>query len=224
MAKKHTVQEFDVALDELSGLVRQMGELVLPTLEAAIQALIAHDHRLAAESMSAEPEVDALQARVRDRVVQLLTRQQPLAADLREVLVAERIARNLERIGDHTYNIARRSRLLPRRPPPAAAADIRWLSRQVGAQLREVLEAYRTREPRRVEETWAQDEVLDAQYRQAFENLLKEAERHPSQLGGLAHLMFVAKSLERIGDHATNIAEEVSFMITGIPVTRQRTR
>lgn len=206
----------------LSGEVCQMGETVMAQLERAVRALLDKDRALAEQVIAADSTVDEFQRHIDSLVLQTLSRQQPVAQDLRLILAAQRIAIDLERAGDHARSIARRALVLHGRMSSSAIAQIGWLARRVRKLLADALDAYDRRDSAKAQQVWVSDVDLDIIYADFFQNLLIEMQRDIANIVGCTHLLFVAKSLERAGDHATNIAESVSFMVSGMPVDQPR--
>jgi phosphate transport system protein len=222
MSGDHTRRPLDESLRRLSDDVCQMGEAVMAQLERAVRALLDKDRDLAEQVIAADSAVDEFQRRIDALVLQTLSRQQPVAQDLRLILAVQRIAIDLERAGDHARSIARRALALHGRMSSTAVAQIGWLARRVRMLLSEALDAYRTRDRAKAEQVWASDVDLDIIYADFFQNLLIEMQRDIANIVGCTHLLFVAKSLERAGDHATNIAESVTFMVSGTPMEQPR--
>jgi phosphate transport system protein len=159
--------------------------------------------------------VDRIQQTVEDQALKMLALRQPMAMDLRTTLAALKIANELERIGDLAKNIAKRALVLNREPPIKLAQSLARMGRQALAQLKTVLDAYSDRNAEAAKAVWRQDEEIDELYNSLFRELLTYMMEDPRTIGLCTHLLFIAKNIERAGDHATNIAETVYHMVTG---------
>ena len=216
MSDAHIVKAFDQGLRELEGDIIRMGHLAADELESALFALRKRNAELAEETIVRDREVDALRQRVEDQAIQLIARFQPLANDLRTVVAALRIANDLERIGDLAKNIARRViTLAQEKPPKPLKKGLKRMGKLVLAQVRGVLEAYENRDAALAVEIWRNDEDVDEAYNALFRELLTYMMEDPRLISLCAHLLFGARNLERIGDHVTNIAESVHYIVTG---------
>ncbi|MBM3643318.1 MAG: phosphate signaling complex protein PhoU [Alphaproteobacteria bacterium] len=216
MASEHTVRRFDQDLDQLSATISEMGGLAEVQIADALRALRDRDGALAERVISTDPKIDALDARVQDQTVQLLALRQPMAVDLRVVLSSIKIAAALERIADYAKNTAKRSLVLrDASVPPAAIAGIDRLGRPVQAALKDVLDAFANGDVDKARAVWERDEEIDQSYTALFRELLTYMMEDPRSITGCTHLLFMAKNIERAGDHITNIAELVSFRRTG---------
>ncbi|MDT0616976.1 phosphate signaling complex protein PhoU [Salinisphaera sp. P385] len=222
MAQNHTFKGFDEALDSLRADIRGMGEKALVAVDAAVAALAAHDRAGAEAVIAGDRDIDLMQFGVDDALLHALTEHAAVAGDLREILVAGRMAADLERIGDHAGSIAKRVLLLRGPLEPASLFQIRRLYDRARELLTGVMAAYVRRDSEAARELWASDAALDGLYRQLFESLMDDRHAGGHDATVATHLMFVAKSVERIGDHATNIAEEIVFLTTGERVTDPR--
>ncbi|MBI1340385.1 phosphate signaling complex protein PhoU [bacterium] len=218
----HTVRSFSAELEELSGDIARMGGLAEDLLSDAIQATVSRDAALAETVVVRDALVDALQVEVERKILRLLALRQPLARDLREVIAALKIAAELERIGDLAKNIAKRAKLIDLMEPGPALKGLSRMGRLVNAQLKRVLDAYSAMETAAAAKVWTRDEEVDEHYMSLFRELLTYMMEDPRTISGCAHLLFVAKNLERIGDHCTNIAEEIHFLVTGETLTTER--
>ena len=212
---EHIVKSFTEQLDALSNGVAQMGGLVEAQLANAIEAIAKRDAGLAELAISSDERVDKLQQTVEEQALKVLALRQPMAVDLRATLAAIKIASELERIGDYAKNIGKRALVLNREPPIRLTQSLARMGRQALAQLKSVLDAYSDRDPDAAKSVWRQDEEIDELYNSLFRELLTYMMEDPRTIGLCTHLLFVAKNLERAGDHATNIAETVYHMATG---------
>jgi phosphate transport system protein len=220
--RDHIVKSYDEELQRLTGEIRRMGEIALDQLDAAIDAVMQRDSDAAIQVVHNDAAIDALEQEVSHDVVRLLALRQPMARDLREILAALRIAADIERIGDHAANVAKRSMVLNQSAPVQLANALPRLARLAEALVREVLAAYGSDDADRALAAWARDEELDEQYTSLFRELLTYMMEDPRNITPCTHLLFMAKNLERIGDHATNIAENVYFLVHGTQITQTR--
>ena len=212
---EHIVKSYDEELDRLTGEILRMGDLALNELEAAINAAMERDSETAQSIVDSDQEVDKLELEVSHDVIRLLALRQPMAGDLREVLAALRIASDIERIGDYAANVAKRAIALNRVERVRPVFSLPRLGKLAGDILGEVLLAYRDRDADRALLAWARDEELDGLYTGMFRELLTYMMEDPRTITACTHLLFMAKNLERVGDHATNIAENIWFQEYG---------
>lgn len=219
---EHTVRSFSADLDELSGDISRMGGLAEDVLSDAIQAISTRDSRLADSVVLRDPQIDALQVDVERKILKILALRQPLAKDLRMTVSAMKIASELERIGDLAKNIAKRAKVIDQLEPENALKGVARMGRLVVAQLKRVLDAYSAMETDAAAKVWTRDEEVDGHYNSLFRELLTYMMEDPRTISACAHLLFVAKNLERVGDHCTNIAEEVHFLVTGDTLGTER--
>jgi phosphate transport system protein len=219
---EHTVRSFSADLEELSVDLARMGGLAEDMLSDAIQAIATRDSALADTVVARDPQIDNLQVEAEKKILRLLALRQPLARDLRQTISALKIAAELERIGDLAKNIAKRAKVLDTVEPTGALKGVARMGRLVTAQLKRVLDAYSALETDAANKVWNRDEEVDEHYQSLFRELLTYMMEDPRTISGCAHLLFVAKNLERIGDHCTNIAEEVHFLVTGEQLPTER--
>jgi phosphate transport system protein len=212
---EHTVKAFTEQLEALAAGIAQMGGLAEAQLAAAIEAIAKRDTARAEDAVGGDKRIDELQADIENRALKLLALRQPMAVDLRETLGAIKIASELERIGDLAKNIAKRAIVLNREPPIRLTTSLARMGRQSQAQLKLVLDAYSDRDAGGAETVWRQDGEIDEMYNSLFRELLTYMMEDPRTIGLCTHLLFVAKNIERTGDHATNIAEVVYHMVKG---------
>jgi len=212
---EHTVKAFTEQLEALAAGIAQMGGLAEAQLAAAIEAIAKRDTTRAEDAVGGDKQIDHLQQGIEDQALKLLALRQPMAVDLRETLGAIKIASELERIGDLAKNIAKRAIVLNREPPIRLTASLARMGRQSQAQLKLVLDAYSDRDAGGAETVWRQDGEIDEMYNSLFRELLTYMMEDPRTIGLCTHLLFVAKNIERTGDHATNIAEVVYHMVKG---------
>jgi phosphate transport system protein len=218
----HIVKSYDDELKRLTGEIQHMGDLALAQLDAAIDAVMERDSNEAMKVVQADGAIDVLEQEVSHDVVRLLALRQPMARDLREILAALRIAADIERIGDYAANVAKRSIVLNQSAPVQLAYALPRLARIAETLVREVLAAYHDYDADRALAAWARDEELDEQYTGLFRELLTYMMEDPRNITPCTHLLFMAKNLERIGDHATNIAENVYFLVHGQQIAQIR--
>lgn len=211
----HIVKSFDTELVRLTGEIVAMGELSVAQLDNAIDALGKRDSRAAQRIVDNDDALDSQERRISDDVLRLLALRQPMARDLREILAALRIASDIERIGDYAANIARRSMTLNLSAPVPLVAGLPALVKVAGDMLRAVLDAYRHRDDAAARVVWERDSELDALYNGLFRELLTHMVENPRSITASSHLLFIAKNIERIGDHATNISENIWFVVRG---------
>ena len=216
--QEHTIRSYDTELARLTAEIVRMGELAAAQIEAAIDVVERRDERAAMRVVDNDDAIDALEQETSHDVVRLLALRSPMARDLREVFAALRIAADIERIGDYAANVAKRSIPLSMTAPVAPARGLRRLSELAAAAVRKVLDAYRTRDAQKAHEVWDEDVRLDEAYSGLFRELLTYMMEDPRSITACTHLLFMAKNIERIGDHATNIAENVWFAVTGEPL------
>ena len=219
---EHIVKSYDDELKRLTGEIQHMGDLALAQLDAAIDAVMERDSSEAMKVVQADGAIDVLEQEVSHDVVRLLALRQPMARDLREILAALRIAADIERIGDYAANVAKRSIVLNQSAPVQLTYALPRLARIAETLVREVLAAYHDYDADRALAAWARDEELDEQYTGLFRELLTYMMEDPRNITPCTHLLFMAKNLERIGDHATNIAENVYFLVHGQQIAQIR--
>ena len=212
---EHIVKSFSEQLDSLSNCVAQMGGLVEAQFADAIEAIARRDAKLAEGAIESDERVDRLQQSVEEQALKVLALRQPMAGDLRATLSAIKIASELERIGDYGKNIGKRALLLNREPPIRLTQSLARMGRQALVQLKSVLDAYSNRDAQAAQNVWLHDEEIDELYNSLFRELLTYMMEDPRTIGLCTHLLFIAKNIERAGDHATNIAETVYHMSTG---------
>jgi phosphate transport system protein len=212
---EHIVKSFTEQLDALSNAVAQMGGIAEAQLANAIEAIAKRDTRLAEAAIGSDERIDRLQQAVEDQSLKVLALRQPMAVDLRTTLAAIKIANELERIGDLAKNIGKRALVLNREPPIRLAQSLARMGRQALTQLKTVLDAYSDRDAEAAKSVWRHDEEIDELYNSLFRELLTYMMEDPRTIGLCTHLLFIAKNIERAGDHATNIAETVHHMVTG---------
>jgi len=223
MMNDHTAKAFDVDLHEITRLVSQMGGLAEKQIADSIETLARRDVEEAIRVVSADKEIDKLQTAIEEKCVLTIARRQPLAVDLRQIVGALRIANDMERIGDLAKNISKRVDSLDSKfEPPSIMRGIEHMATMVLEQLKQVLDSFAARDVEKAMVVWRSDEEIDAMCTSLFRELLTYMMEDPSHITFCLHLMFCAKNIERMGDHATNIAETVYYMVEGHPLADER--
>jgi phosphate transport system protein len=218
----HIVKSFSEQLEGLTVLVAQMGGLAEAQLAAAIEAISRRDSTAAERAVSGDIRTDELQQEIEDRALKLLALRQPMAVDLRDTLAAIKIAAELERIGDLAKNIGKRALVLNREPPIRLTQSLARMGKVALSQLKQVLDAYSSRNAEEAESVWNHDGEIDEAYNSLFRELLTYMMEDPRTIGSSTHLLFIAKNIERSGDHATNIAEVIYHMVSAGHLTTAR--
>lgn len=223
MMNEHTAKAFDSDLQELTRKVSEMGGLAERQVADAIQALTRRDADLASRVVATDPTIDELQHEIEEKAVLTIARRQPMAVDLREIVGTLRVANDLERIGDLAKNIGKRVNALDDGfHPNKLLRGVEHMAALVLAQLKSVLDAYVGRDTVAAVAVWNGDEEIDSLCTSLFRELLTYMMEDPRNITFCIHLMFCAKNIERMGDHATNIAETVHYVIEGRPIGEQR--
>src|SRR5438445_8272872 len=222
MASEHIIKSYDEELRKLSNTITEMGGLAESQLATAIDAVVKRDSELAAIVVEGDAKVDELQRDLDNLAVRLLALRQPMARDLREILAALKIASDLERICDYAANVAKRSIALNQAPPVRPVFALPRMARLAQQLIKDVLDAYVARDADKALIVWARDEELDEMYSGLFRELLTYMMEDARNITASTHLLFMAKNIERIGDHATNIAETVYFLVHGTPLNPPR--
>ncbi len=220
----HTVKAFTEELDGLTQEVARMGGLAETAVNDSLTAVARRDTELAQAVIQRDPKIDAAQREVERRAIKLFALRQPMASDLRVVLTAWRIAGELERVGDLAKNIAKRALVLNQSEPVQLTRSIDRMGKIAAAHLKQVLDAYSNQDVQSAIAVWFEDDNIDAHYNSLFRELLTYMIEDPRTISSCAHLLFIAKNLERIGDHSTNIAEYIHFLVTGEEIATQRPR
>ena len=211
----HTVKAFDDDLGQLRGLVAEMGGRAEAAIHEAIHALIRRDLDAAARIIEEDKRIDAIEADIERQALRLIALRAPMADDLREVLAALKISGVIERMGDYAKNIAKRVPLLSDARNIEPLSILPAMARATSDMVHDVLDAYAARDPDAARAVCDSDRTVDDFYNSLFRALLTYMMENPHNISASAHLLFIAKNLERIGDHATNIAEMVYFAATG---------
>lgn len=212
---EHTVKAFDEDITRLRGLIAAMGGLAEVAVHNAMDALVRGDDALADRIIKDDKKIDALEAEVDKLAVRIIALRAPMADDLREVIAALKIAGVVERIGDYSKAIAKASRVIENRKRFEPLTLLPAMGEIAAEMVHDVLTAYAARDPILAREVIAADEKVDNFYNSIFRNLVSHMVENPSTISTAAQLLFVARNIERIGDHATNVAEMVHFAATG---------
>jgi phosphate transport system protein len=219
----HTAKAFDTDLQEITRKVAEMGGLAERQIADATRALVERDTDLAEHVIAVDPTIDAMQHEIEEKAILTIARRQPMAVDLREIIGAMRVCNDLERVGDHAKHIGKRVVALDLDlHPQKLIRGVDHMASLVLAQIKQVLDAYASHDLATALVVWNGDEEVDALCTSLFRELLTYMMEDPRNITFCMHLMFCAKDIERIGDHATNIAETVYYMIEGRPITDQR--
>ena len=214
MATEHTVKAFDEDITRLRGLIAEMGGLAELALAESMEALVKGSQTLADAVIARDKKIDVLEAEVDQLVVRIIALRAPMADDLREVIASLKISGILERIGDYAKNIAKRVSRIEHRTMFEPLTLIPAMAEIAGEMVHDVLTAYGARDPEAAAEILERDAKVDAFYDSIFRNLVSFMVENPSTITAAAHLLFVARNLERIGDQATNVAEQVYYAVT----------
>jgi phosphate transport system protein len=209
MTTEHTVKSFDEELKRLSDLVAQMGGLAEAQLQAAIESLVSRDAEQAARVVQNDSRIDQLE-------------RQPMAVDLREIVAAIKISSDIERIGDYAANVAKRAIALTQSPPMRPVGGIARMGRLVQQIIKDILDAYGAHDADKAVAAWKRDQEVDDMYNSLFRELLTYMMEDPRNIGPSTHLIFIAKNIERMGDHATNVAEIIHFLVRGEDISEAR--
>ena len=220
---EHTVRAYEEELEGLTAELSRMGGLAEVEVGDAIRAIARRDVALAQAVIGRDARLDEIEVDIERRAIRLIALRQPVADDLRRTVAALKISMNLERCGDLAKNIAKRALVIaeddPINPP---IRSIERMGELVAGRLKDVLDAFAARDIDRAKAVWQRDQEVDEHYDSIFRELLTYMMADPRTIASCAHLLFVAKNLERIGDHATNIAELIQYEVTGESITDQR--
>jgi phosphate transport system protein len=218
----HIVTRYDQELTKLRDLVTEMGGRVENQVALATQAVVEQDNVAATRAVEQDPAVDALEREVEQFVIRMLALRQPMAADLRQIVAALKFTSGLERIGDYAANVAKRSIVLSQFSLPFSLSGISNMARLVQGNLKTIIDAIGDNDPIRAMEVWRSDAAIDDIYNALFRELVTYMMEDPRNITPCTHLLFIAKNLERIGDHATNMAETLHYAVTGQTVEEKR--
>jgi len=222
MEEKHIVRAYDKDLARLGSLVAEMGGRVEAQLGAAIEAVVRRDSAPAEQAIEDDARVDTLEREVEDQAIRLLALRQPMALDLRAAVAALKISHILERIGDYAANVAKRATVLNRLPPLAPAKAVARMGPPVRQMIKDALDAYADRDADKALAVWRRDAEVDELYDSLFREILTYMMEDARNITPGTHLLFMAKNIERIGDHATNVAEIVHYLARGAAIEAPR--
>ncbi|HEX3952616.1 MAG TPA: phosphate signaling complex protein PhoU [Stellaceae bacterium] len=219
---EHIIKSYDEELGRLSNMIVEMGGLAENQLAAAIDAVVKRDSELAVLVIEGDEKVDRLERDLDNLAVRLLALRQPMAGDLRRIVAALKIGSDLERICDYAANVAKRSIALAQSPPIQPVHALPRMARLALLLVKDVIDAYVENDAGKAIAVWNRDEELDEMYASLFREFLTYMMEDPRNIGSCTHLLFMAKNIERIGDHATNIAENLYYMVNGTPLDQVR--
>ena len=220
---EHIVKSYDQELGLLDKKIAQMGGLVERLLAQGFDALEKRDPQLAEAAAASDRAIDVLERDIQELTILMIARRQPMANDLRHVMTVLKIAGDLERIGDLGKNIAKRALAVSgENHPKPLMTGLRHMVELALSQLKDVLDAYAERDADKADAVWRHDERIDAMYNSLFRELLTYMMEDPRNIGLCTHLLFAAKNIERIGDHSTNIAENVHYLVHGVAIGDDR--
>ena len=222
MSSEHIIKRYDEELRRLNNTITEMGGLAESQLAGAIEAVVKRDSDLAATIIAGDARVDQLERDLNNLVLRLLALRQPMARDLREIFAALKIASDLERICDYAANVAKRAIALNQLPPIRPVHGLPRMAHLAQLLVKDVIDAYVARDADKAYAVWVRDEELDEMYSSLFRELLTYMMEDPRNIGASTHLLFMAKNIERIGDHATNIAEDLYYLVHGRPLEEVR--
>lgn len=222
VGETHIVKSYDDELKKLQDALSRMGGMAEVQLRQAIEALETRDSDLASKVMSEDDKIDECEFFINEQTVRLLALRAPVADDLRLVITALKVAGDLERIADHAANAAKRSLVLNQMPPVAPMRSLVRMGKLVQSLLAEVLSAFLSHDAERALAARSRDQEVDDLYSSLFREILTYMMEDPRTITACSHLMFIAKNIERMGDHATNIAEMSYFLVTGRSLNDQR--
>jgi phosphate transport system protein len=211
----HTVKAYDDELKRLSGDILRMGGLAETQLVSAISALAKRDRTLADAVIAGDKEIDKIENDVENLATRLLALRQPVASDLRLIVGSIKLAAEIERVGDYAKNIAKRSHALGAVDPVRPASAVPRMGALVSRMIKDALDAFARRDAQRAYDVWRRDAEIDEMYNSIFRELLTYMMEDPRSITPCTHLLFVAKNLERMGDHATNMAEMIYYIVEG---------
>ncbi|CAA7616683.1 Phosphate-specific transport system accessory protein PhoU homolog [Candidatus Terasakiella magnetica] len=218
----HTVKSYDEELAHLTGIIARMGGLAEAQFTSALHSLVKRDDELASRVVAGDQRIDEMDHEVQSFAVRLLALRQPMAADLRLIVSAMNISGEIERVADYAANLAKRALILNHLPASVPVAGVARLAELVRSVLKDILDAYIERDVEKAIRVWSRDEEVDAMYNGVFKELIDRMTEDSGAITASTHLLFIAKNIERIGDHATNIAETLHFQIVGTPPQGER--
>ena len=223
----HTVKAYDTELEILGRKIAEMGGIAEKMLFDAVESLFNLDTDLAWATVNGDLRLDIMERDIQEEAILTIARRQPMAIDLREIIATIRISANLERVGDRAKNIAKRViKISPELSMPRCIIGLRSMHELAAVLLKDALDAYAQRDAERARDVWMQDADLDALENSVSRDLLTFMMEDPRNISFCTHLLFCSKNIERIGDHSTNIAETVVYLVTGesLPIERPKGR
>ncbi len=220
---QHIVRAYDAEFSDLDRLTAEMGGLTEKLLSEAFLALEKRDPKLAEIAVASDRRIDEIERRLQERAILMIAKRQPVANDLRHIMTVLKVAGDLERAGDLAKNIAKRALAVANESHPRPLMNgLRHMTELAQRQLKDVLDAFGSRDAAKAVAVWHADMGLDTLYNSVFRELLTYMMEDPRNIGLCTHLLFAAKNIERIGDHTTNIAENIHFLVTGTVLTEDR--
>ena len=219
---EHIVKSYQNELNRLKSLIVDMGGMVEHQVADACEAVINRDAEAATQAVAQDPKVDAAEREIEQFVIRLLALRQPVAGDLRQIVSSLKITGDLERIGDYAANVAKRSVVLQQFALPYTLTGLSHMTRLVQENLKRVIDATGAGDSELALEVWRSDEAIDDIYNTLFRELITYMMEDPRNITPCTHMLFIAKNMERIGDHATNIAETIVYAVTGKALTDAR--
>jgi len=222
MSTEHIVTSFDEELSRLSDLLSRMGGLAESQLENSIEALQKRDSSLAEAAIENDRRIDEMHMEIDEMAIRLLALRQPMAGDLRHIVTALKVAPIVERIGDYSKNVAKRTIALNQMPPVKPIFTIPRMGRMVREMTKDVLDAFSNKDVAMAREVWVRDKEVDDMYDSLFRELLTYMMEDARNITACTHLLFVARNIERIGDLATNIAELIHYQVEGVALDEDR--
>ncbi|MGB0683568.1 MAG: phosphate signaling complex protein PhoU [Magnetovibrionaceae bacterium] len=224
MNNNHIVKSYDRELNDLDKIIAEMGGLAEAQIADAIDALMKRDEEKAARVVASDKRLDMLEHEIDEQAIKMIALRQPMGEDLRFIVSALRCASAIERVGDYAKNVAKRAVALSNTTPIGPAKTVVRMGRIAQTMLKDVLDAYLEHDVAKADAVRERDEEVDALHTTMFRELVTYMMEDPRQITSCTHLLFVAKNIERIGDHATNIAEHIHFMVTGELLVDERVK
>ncbi len=216
MENSHIVHSFDRDLEKIKGLLLEMGGLVETQLADAITALVKRDSKLGKRVKKSDRPINLLEQEINEKAVRLLALRQPMAEDLRVIVAIMKAAANLERIGDYAKNIAKRTGVVVEYPPVGSTANtLKRMNTMVTDMINDALDAFISGDIANADDVRRRDEEVDLMHNTLFRELLTYMMEDPRNISPSMHLLFIAKNIERCGDHTAQIAEQIHYMVTG---------
>ena len=219
---EHLVKSYDQELKRLHSMIADMGGIVESQVANAAEAIQERDPGIASQVIEDDKKVDALEHEVEQFVIRMLALRQPMAGDLRQIVSALKMTGDLERIGDYASNVAKRSIVLSSIALPFSLSGIGHMAQLVQENLKDTIDAIGEEDPDKALQVWGADQAIDDLYNTIFRELITYMMEDPRNITPCTHLLFIAKNLERIGDHATNIAETVYYAVKGEVIPQAR--